>query len=590
VTRSIWITYMKLLVTVKRYIPRILKNSINKIIEFILMIQNTIKHINYFVTYSYSQEGEDKILLSLFGINQKKNGFYVDVGAHHPKRYSNTYISYLAGWTGINIDANHEAIKLFNKFRPRDINLAIGVSEKSEKLTFHVFDEPALNTFDQEVAFNIINNSNFKKINELILEVMPLSRILDLHLPKGQVIDFLNIDVEGKDLDVLKSNDWSKYIPLYILIEIHSDYDQEEGFSFDEILNSDITIFLKSKGYIVFAKTLNTVFYKFSSYTTKSEIKVFSYKLPKKYCNQTTNLRIPSETYHAISDFFKNSLFTEDPTNADYFFVPINLIQYQFENDDPINLIKELAYFSEKRDHILIATGDYSQRGKSNHFGQAYKKPYDWLGNFMLLALESTSDLIVNQDIGIIPINTLIDFPYFNENERIFLYSFLGQIRHKFLPHNHVRSKMINLENQSDTLIISKLKMSTKKRLTKNLEHSISNDYELLARNSTFTLAPAGYGKWTYRFFQSIQWGSIPILFSDDYIKPFQKYIPYDSFTITLPENEILNVDKILRNISPTQVLQYQENLRKNQHKFTRQAFFDMLTQELEDKKNIFSS
>lgn len=580
---------MKLLEIVKRFVPGILKEPIKKIIKFFLMIQNAIKNINYYVTYSYSQEGEDKILFSLFGNDQKKNGFYVDVGAHHPKRYSNTYISYLAGWTGINIDANHEAIKLFNKFRPRDINLAIGVSEKSEKLTYHVFNEPALNTFDQEVAFNIINNSNFKKINELLLEVMPLSRILDTYLPKGQVIDFLNIDVEGKDLDVLKSNDWSKYIPLYILIEIHSDYDQEEGFSFDEILNSDITFFLKSKGYIVFAKTLNTVFYKFSTYTTKSEIKVFSYKLPKKYRNQTNNLRIPSESYQAISDFFKNSLFTEEPTNADYFFVPINLIQYQFENDDPINLINELAYFSEKKDHILIATGDYSQRGRSNHFGQAYLKPYDWLENFMLLALESTSDLIENQDIGIIPVNTLVDYPNFNENKRIFLYSFIGQIRHEFLPDYHVRSKMINLENKSDTLITSKLKMSTRKRLIKNLGYSISNDYELLARNSTFTLAPAGYGKWTYRFFQSIQWGSIPILFSDDYIKPFQKYIPYDSFTITLPENEILNVDNILRKITPTQVLQYQENLKINQHKFTKQAFFEMLTKELDFIKKNFS-
>ena len=580
---------MKLLVTVKRYLPRVLKNPIKKIIDNIQIFQNGLKHINYFVSYSYSQEGEDKILFSLFGINQKKNGFYVDVGAHHPKRYSNTYVSYCAGWRGINIDANQNAIKLFNKLRPRDINLAIGVSEKSEKLTYHKFDEPALNTFDQEIAFNIIKNSDYKKIDEEFIEVMPLSRILDSHLPKGQVIDFLNIDVEGKDLEVLKSNDWSKYIPLYILIEIHSDYDQEEGFSFDEILQSEITLYLKSKGYIVFAKTLNTVFYKFSSYKTKSEIKVFTYKLSKKNINKSTNLRLPSETYQAISDFFKNTLSTNDPTNADFFFVPINLIQYQFENDDPKYLIKELAYLSEKRDHILIATGDFSQRGKSNHFGQAYKKPYDWLDYFMLLALESTSDLIENQDIGIIPINTLVDFPYYNENKRIFLYSFLGQIKHDFLSDNHVRSNLKNLENKSDSLITSKLKMTTKKRLVKNLGLYISNDYELLARNSTFTLAPAGYGKWTYRFFQSIQWGSIPILFSDDYIKPFEKYIPYDSFTISLPENEILNVDKILRNITPSQVSQYQENLRINQHKFTRQAFFEMLAQELEYKKNKIS-
>ena len=121
----------------------------------------------------------------------------------------------------------------------------------------------------------------------------------------------------------------------------------------------------------------------------------------------------------------------------------------------------------------------------------------------------------------------------------------------------------------------------TKKKIENNYGYAVKDDFELLARNSTFTLAPAGYGKWTYRFFHAIQWGSIPVLFSDDYIKPFSNSIPYDSFSITLPEKNILNVDKILRTISSREIEQYQENLKANQSKFTRYAFFEMLVREL---------
>ena len=90
---------------------------------------------------------------------------------------------------------------------------------------------------------------------------MPLAQILDSYLPKGQEIDFLSVDVEGRDLDVLKSNDWSRYIPLCILVEIHSGPDQKEGFSFNEVLTSEIAQYLQPKGYSVFAKTMNTVFF-----------------------------------------------------------------------------------------------------------------------------------------------------------------------------------------------------------------------------------------------------------------------------------------------------------------------------------------
>ncbi|HWR59941.1 MAG TPA: FkbM family methyltransferase, partial [Thermodesulfovibrionales bacterium] len=101
-----------------------------------------------FRTWSYSQEGEDLILRRIF--SNITNGFYVDIGAHHPKRFSNTYLFYRQGWCGINIDAMPGSMKLFNKFRPRDINLEFAVANGNNKMTYYEFNLPALNSFSKD--------------------------------------------------------------------------------------------------------------------------------------------------------------------------------------------------------------------------------------------------------------------------------------------------------------------------------------------------------------------------------------------------------------------------------------------------------
>lgn len=83
-------------------------------------------YITQFHLKSYALQGEDLILKEIF--HQVKNGFYVDVGAHHPFKFSNTYFFYKRGWRGINIDALPHSMNLFNQFRPRDINVECGVT------------------------------------------------------------------------------------------------------------------------------------------------------------------------------------------------------------------------------------------------------------------------------------------------------------------------------------------------------------------------------------------------------------------------------------------------------------------------------
>ena len=210
---------------------------------------------NYITKYSlrsYSQEGEDLILLRIF--ERQPHGFYVDVGAHHPIRFSNTYHFYLKGWRGINIDATPGSMELFNKFRKKDINLEIGIGEKEDLITFYIFNEPALNTFDENLAKQRDGIFGYFIIQKIPVKVYPLAKILEEYLPKGQEIDFMNIEVEGKELEVLKGNDWNKFRPKVILVEILSS-------SLEEFFDNSTYTFLNENNYSLFAKTFNTCFF-----------------------------------------------------------------------------------------------------------------------------------------------------------------------------------------------------------------------------------------------------------------------------------------------------------------------------------------
>ncbi len=233
----------------KKYIPRIIINFIKRILCFFTW--------DPWVNYSWSQEGEDRILYRIF--EQQSVGFYIDVGAHHPKRFSNTYFFYKRGWRGINIDAMPGSMKNFEKLRPRDINLEYGIGTFNGKLDYYIFNEPALNSFSKELSKERNNENSSYRINEIVkVEILPLSVILDHQLPEKQIIDFMSIDVEGLDYEVLISNDWSKYRPKYVLTEIL-------GSSLHEIEQSQIGKFMKQVDYFLYAKCIHTVIFKESA-------------------------------------------------------------------------------------------------------------------------------------------------------------------------------------------------------------------------------------------------------------------------------------------------------------------------------------
>lgn len=202
---------------------------------------------------AYSSEGEDLLLKRIF--HEKREGVYVDVGAHHPFRVSNTYLFYKRRWKGINIDPMPGTKALFDRYRPLDVNLEMGVSATRQQLTYHIFNEPALNTFSGEKVKEYTQEPQYKVIHKKEIATWPLADILDHYLPAGKAIDFLTIDAEGLDMEVLRSNNWSKYRPAYVLVEA-------SPFLLADMEASELGMFMQQVGYTVFAKTYYTYFFR----------------------------------------------------------------------------------------------------------------------------------------------------------------------------------------------------------------------------------------------------------------------------------------------------------------------------------------
>ncbi|MEO5911172.1 MAG: FkbM family methyltransferase [Pelobium sp.] len=202
---------------------------------------------------SYSQEGEDLVINRFFG--KRAPGFFVDIGAHHPYWYSNTYKFYKMGWCGINIDALPGTKALFDKLRPNDINIETPISNyEDEELVYYMFNDPALNTFVEAEANLKDGLNHYRVIDKIKMKTQRLSTILKEFLPLNVTIDFMSIDVEGLDLQVLESNDWELFRPKIILVEeLRIDF-QNDGVS-------AVHDFLSKRNYKLFAKTINTSFF-----------------------------------------------------------------------------------------------------------------------------------------------------------------------------------------------------------------------------------------------------------------------------------------------------------------------------------------
>ena len=202
----------------------------------------------FFPKKTYSMYGEDIIIEQFF--KNKKKGFYVDIGCYHPLEGSNTYLLFKKGWNGINADVNRLSIELFNRAREKDHNVNLAVSNNKQKLKIYFRKKiNMLNTSSKKLAKIHFRNG----FQERVINACPLNEIIKKSKFNSKKIDFLNIDVEGKELNVLESLNFSRYKPKLICIEIHNHekmYDQ----NYDYLKRNSVYKFLIRKGYKVIWK------------------------------------------------------------------------------------------------------------------------------------------------------------------------------------------------------------------------------------------------------------------------------------------------------------------------------------------------
>ncbi len=171
-----------------------------------------------YIRFYFGQFGEDAVLQNLIDPPPGFEGFYVDVGANHPLYLSNTHAFYRAGWRGINIEPNPEAIELFRRHRPRDINLNLLIGPAGEA-EYYSFAASTYNTCDAALARSY-QEQGIALRERRRLEMVPLAEVFARHLPPGVPgIDLLTVDCEGMDLEIVKTIDWAAQSPKWIVIE-----------------------------------------------------------------------------------------------------------------------------------------------------------------------------------------------------------------------------------------------------------------------------------------------------------------------------------------------------------------------------------
>jgi len=201
-----------------------------------------------FGSSTFAQFGEDMIIINVFHLLGIERPTYLDVGGHHPFHGSNTALFYKRGSRGVVIEANPSLIEIYRAGRPEDTVVNVGMAAQRDTLAYYRFDDfSGRNTFSKEIADAFVAQyPQFRVRDTLEIEVLTLRDVIDRYCG-GKFPDFMSIDVEGLDVEILESFDFSTR-PTVICAEFISGADSDAGAS--------ITAVLKGQGYVLYARTL----------------------------------------------------------------------------------------------------------------------------------------------------------------------------------------------------------------------------------------------------------------------------------------------------------------------------------------------
>jgi FkbM family methyltransferase len=204
---------------------------------------------------SFSQAGEDRIVAFIFGALGVARPTYLDIGAYHPFQLSNTALFHLKGSRGINVEPDPDSFRAFLRHRTRDVNLNVGVGTEPGYRTMYCMSAATLNTFSRDSAEQAIEESGgrYRIIGTVDIEVRTVAQILRDH---GAAPDFLSLDVEGGDLEIVRTMpDWPE-LPTVVCAETITYSEHGRGVKIPELGEA-----LSQVGYMPYADTyINTIF------------------------------------------------------------------------------------------------------------------------------------------------------------------------------------------------------------------------------------------------------------------------------------------------------------------------------------------
>lgn len=165
---------------------------------------------------SYAGNREDVMLRRLFG--EQSTGFYIDAGAGHPLQFSVTKHFYERGWTGINIEPAPRFFEELEKDRTRDVNLNAALSDAQGSAVFYEFpaEYAGWSTLSHEEAQRHLEDDGVG-FTERSVPVKTLAAVCEQYEPAE--IDFMSVDVEGLERQVLLGGDFTRWRPKVCVIE-----------------------------------------------------------------------------------------------------------------------------------------------------------------------------------------------------------------------------------------------------------------------------------------------------------------------------------------------------------------------------------
>ncbi len=204
---------------------------------------------------SYSQSGEDVIIDYIFTSMKLWRPAYIDVGAHDPFYLNNTMLFYEKGCRGVNVEPNPALLDRFLKYRPGDVNVCMGVAGAAGELDFYRMSAPSMGTFSREEAERLDRETSVKIVGAVKVKVETLPALTARHFG-GAFPDLLSLDVEGLELEILRTIDYEKAFPTVICVETLT-YSENRT----ERKDGDIIDFILSRGYMLYADTyINSIF------------------------------------------------------------------------------------------------------------------------------------------------------------------------------------------------------------------------------------------------------------------------------------------------------------------------------------------